>query len=188
MGNRYILTGGIASGKSTVISKLKNAGVGIIDADKISHAMFWENLTEIQKMFNTELVGPELRKYIGSIVFQDTSKMAELEGLLHPLVWAEADRQAKLFGDKPFIYDNPLYFERATKHENDFVILVHVNRDTQLDRLKKRNDLTHEEATDRINSQMSPDEKLQKADYIIDNNGGLEDLDPYIEELVKNEF
>lgn len=185
---RYILTGGIASGKSTVVSKLESHGIGVVDADKISHEVFREKESEIQKLFNTPLEGVELRQWLGKAVFRNEEARTRLEKLMHPLIWEEMDKQAKVFKDKPFIYDIPIYFERSPKKDDDYVILVYVNRTTQFERLKKRNDLTDEEAMDRINSQMSVEEKFQKSHFIIDNNGGLDDLDPFISKLVEKEF
>ena len=184
---RIIVTGGIASGKSTVVSKLKSSGIGVVDADEISHKMFWENVTAIRGMFNTDLDGQELRKHIGSIVFKDVNERTKIENLLLPLIHNEMDKQARKFELKgePFIYDIPLYFERTPQLIDDYVVLVYVNKDVQLDRLKKRNDLTHEEATDRINSQMSPEDKLEQSDFIIDNNGDVKELDLYISKLIK---
>jgi len=186
--SRYIVTGGIASGKSTVVSQLEANGVGVVDADKISRKVFSEYEGTIRQMFNTELEGVPLRQHVGKIVFKDKDEREKLEKLLFPFIFDEMNKQSKLFEYKPFIYDLPTYFEKKLQLDTDFVILVYVSRDIQLERLMKRNGLTEEEAFDRINAQLPAEEKLHRADFVIDNSGNVDDLDTYVKILLKTIF
>lgn len=175
--SRYILTGGIACGKSTVVETLIKYGIKIIDADIISKAIFNENTKKIKKLFNTTLDGNDLRKFIATEIFTDTKQRIKLEMFMHPLIREEIKRlEKKMKKTDIYILDIPLYYEKSQKLSDDIVLLVTTTYDTQLDRLINRDKLTLEEANKRILSQIPNGIKEKKANYIIRNDGSLEEL------------
>lgn len=182
---RYILTGGIASGKSTVVSILKENGINVIDADEIAHQIFSQKEDQIREMFGLSSTNTQLRKEVGEIVFNDKKQLKQLEELLHPQIQQEIKNQEKLMNGKHYILDIPLYFEtRAKKEEDDFVTVVYTTPEIQLERLMERNGFTEEQALARINSQKSNNEKFLLADYKIPNNAEISDLKTKVYGLV----
>lgn len=177
MTKRYILTGGIASGKSTVVEMLKNESIDIIDADIISHKKFTECENEIRSMFNLSESGVELRKSVSNIVFNNPRERLRLENLLLPKIKVEIDLQENKFKDRVYVLDIPLYFEKKTNmKENDYVILVTIPYELQVQRLMQRNNLTKAEADKIILTQLPTSVKEKKSDYIIMNDGSIDDL------------
>lgn len=170
------LTGGIASGKSTVASKLKEAGFKVIDADKIAHDILDEEHQAIATLFGSAFVKNQKvdRQQLGAEVFADPKKREALESLLHPLIYTRiAEKSAILDKEaKPYIVDIPLFYEGG-RYEIDSVIVVYANRVQQCERLMLRDGFSKEEADSRLASQMDIEEKRRKADYVIDNSGGL---------------
>ena len=185
---RIILTGGISSGKSTVSKTLEKNGIVIIDADVLSFNIFQRNISIIQKMFNTSLRGPELRKFVGTVIFSNPLMKLKLEAFMHPKIRNLIKQRERKYKDIPHVIDMPLYFE--TKHflDDDYVILLSIPYDKQLKRLMKRNNLTEDEANKRILSQLPTAIKEQKSDYIIKNSGTLKTLEKKVEKLVKDVF
>jgi dephospho-CoA kinase len=174
---RYILTGGIASGKSTVVSILKSKGIDVIDADEISHQIFSQNQDQIREMFGLSSTDTQLRKDVGKIVFKESTKREELETLLHPLIKTEIQNQEKLMNGKQYILDIPLYFEiRAKKEDGDYVVLVLTSKENQIERILERDGLTPQEALDRINSQLDNGKKALMSDYILRNMSTYDEL------------
>ncbi len=173
------LTGGIASGKSTVASKLKEAGFKVIDADKIAHDILDEEHQAIATLFGSAFVKNQKvdRQQLGAEVFADPKKREALESLLHPLIYTRiAEKSAILDKEaKPYIVDIPLFYEGG-RYEIDSVIVVYANRVQQCERLMLRDGFSKEEADSRLASQMDIEEKRRKADYVIDNSGGLTQL------------
>ena len=116
--NAIALTGGIATGKSTVCNLLKLHGFLIIDADKIAHKLLDENSQKIEELFGKQYVenGKVLRKELGKIIFSNEENKLKLEALLHPLIFQEIEKEAKLFEEqnKPYIVDIPLFLKRCT--------------------------------------------------------------------------
>lgn len=188
MKKRYILTGGISSGKSTVVSKLKEYGVKIIDADEISHQVFSNNEPLIQSIFDTTFSGLELRKYVGSIIFRNPPMKDKLEQFMHPLIRKEMAIKEDEYVDDICMLDIPLYYEKSIPTPNDFVVLVYVDETTQLMRLMQRDGLKAQDAIDRMNNQMSNNTKLELADFTIWNDGVIDDLDGFIAKFMQQEF
>lgn len=185
---RIILTGGIASGKSTVVEKIKEFGIEVIDADVISREVFNSNLTTIQKMFGTELEGLELRAFVGNTIFSDFDMKLKLEAFMHPLIREAISVKEQELKGQTHIIDMPLYFESNNILPDDFVILISVPFEVQLKRLMRRNNLSEEESFKRINSQLPTDVKREKADYIINNEGTLDELRNGINILMEEVF
>ncbi|NLY10927.1 MAG: dephospho-CoA kinase [Firmicutes bacterium] len=174
------LTGGIASGKSTVSKMLKELGAYIIDADKLAREVVLPNQPGWERVKEEfpEVIGEDGtidRKKLGQIVFVDPGQRKKLEQIIHPLVLSiiqERGRELEQEG-KIVVADIPLLFETNSETWLDEVWLVYVDLKTQLERLINRDQLTEEEAMLRINAQMSLEEKKKLADEVIDNTQGL---------------
>ncbi|MCB5238112.1 MULTISPECIES: dephospho-CoA kinase [Niallia] len=178
------LTGGIASGKSTISSYFQSLNIPIIDADIESRLAVEKGepaYVEIVSHFGKEILhqdGTLNRQKLGEIIFSNEEERNVLNGIVHPDVRRRMDvkqRQAVESGEKIAILDIPLLFENKLNQTVDRTILVYVDQDVQINRLMKRNDLSYEQAVKRINAQMPLREKLLLADEVINNNGSMED-------------
>ncbi len=173
------LTGGIASGKSTVCNLLKLYGLRIIDADAIARAMLDEEAAAIAELFGKDFVkeGSVDRKRLGALVFSDKEARKALEALLHPKIREEIKRQSeaqdRLGG--PYIVDIPLFFE-SKHYPIEKVVVVYAPREVQKARLIEREGLSEAEAEARLNAQMDIEEKRKRATWVIDNSGNLKHL------------
>lgn len=188
------LTGGIATGKSTVCNILKLYGFSIIDADKIAHEVLEEQKDKIAQIFGKEYIkdGKVDRKSLAKLIFSDKNAKEKLEKLLHPLIKEKIEKESlKLEKYKvPYIVDIPLFFE-TKNYPIKKVVVVYAPKDEQLKRLTQREGLSKEEAIKRLDAQMDIEEKKRLADYVIDNSKDLKHLQSEIEkfiEEVKNEF
>lgn len=179
------LTGGIASGKSTVSNIFKSYGIPVVDADVIARQVVEKGMpayNEIVASFGKEILdenGDIHRKKLGSIVFHDDEKRMLLNSIVHPAVRQEMRRQADQFlaeGYETVVLDIPLLFESKLTHMVDVTLLIYVDEEVQYERLMARDQMTFEEAKARITSQMPLKEKRQLADAVIENNGTLERL------------
>lgn len=186
------LTGGIASGKSTVSKILKELGAKIVDADVKAKEVFQrEDVTEeIKNIFGNGVIGKngELdRGKIKEIVFSNKEKLKKLNQLIHPKVEEEL-KKIKENANKNdiIIFDIPLLFETGMNKYCDKIMLVFVNRETQIKRMIERDNISEELAIKIINSQMSLEEKLKKSEIHIENNGTMENLREKIEKIYKN--
>jgi dephospho-CoA kinase len=173
------LTGGIATGKSTVSAIMSELGLPLVDADTIAHEMLDMQSHRITEMFGEGLVKDHRvdRKALGSIVFADETARMRLEGLLHPLIKQEIDAQASMLDKlhKPYLIDIPLFYERNA-YPIDKVLVVYVPRQLQISRLMARNSLSEAEALQRIHAQMDIEQKRDKATYLLDNAADMEHL------------
>ncbi len=176
------LTGGIASGKSTVSNMLKEMEITVIDADVESRCAVQNGepaYKQIVASFGQEIVLPngEIdRQKLGSIIFHDEQKRKLLNSFVHPEVRRRMNEKKELAikaKEKIVILDIPLLFESNLIHMVDQTLLVYVDRNIQLTRLMERNQLSKEEAEARIQSQMPLAEKVKLADKMINNNGSL---------------
>ena len=174
-----VLTGGIATGKSTVANIFKEFGFKIIDADKIAHKTLEINQAKIIELFGKEYVidGEVNRKALGRLIFANKEAKLKLENLLHPLIFSEIEKQSKELDrdKKPYLVDIPLFFE-TNRYPIKKSIVVYVPKELQLERLIKRDGITKEEALQRIDAQLPIEEKRERATYIIDNKKDLETL------------
>lgn len=187
------LTGGIASGKSTVSRILRERGFPVVDADKLARLAVQTGtpgFNEVVRVFGPDVVGPdgELdRKKIGQLVFADPSLLAKLESIVHPRVreLAQAERE-RLSGEghEAAFYDVPLLFEKKMQNIFDRVIAVVCDPAVQIERLKVRDGLTQEEAERRLAAQMPIEEKAKLADEVIRNDGTIEDLEKSVDEVL----
>jgi len=181
------LTGGIATGKSTVASLLALNGMRVIDADSISHEILNDSYGWVEETFGDEfVVGTKVqRDKLGTLVFSDSKAKKVLEDFLHPKIRKEIERRSEE-QDKfnfPYLIDIPLFFENSAYNIQDSVV-VYTPREIQLERFIKRNSYSVEESNKRIDSQMPIDEKKQKATWVIDNSKNLKHLQKECEEFV----
>ncbi len=174
-----VLTGGIATGKSSATILLSLYGFRFIDADKIAHEILDAQRQKIAELFGDEYVAGERvdRVKLGALVFADKSKRERLEALLHPLIYDEIVRQSQIQEGfkKPYIIDIPLFFE-GNRYPINKSLVVYTPKAKQLERLMKREGFTQEEALRRIESQMDIEQKRALATYVIDNSGDLKQL------------
>ena len=179
--NGIILTGSIATGKSTVANLLRLYGYTIIDADEVAHNELKKHYKEIKEMFGTTD-----RKEIGKIVFNNPDERKKLENFLHPKI-KESIMNEALDLEKfniPYFIDIPLYFEKGNYKDFTKVVVVYTRRDIQLQRLINRNRISKEDAENLINLQMDIEEKKQKATYVIDNSKDLKHLQKEVERFI----
>ena len=174
-----VLTGGIATGKSTATTLLSLYGFRFIDADKITHQILDASSDKIADLFGSEYVagGKVDRAKLGKLVFADKVRRQELEALLHPLIYDEIARLSEEQDrfKKPYIIDIPLFFE-GDRYPIGKSIVIYAPREKQLERLMKREGFSKEEARRRIESQMDIEEKRKRATWVIDNSGDLKQL------------
>ncbi|XP_057838321.2 dephospho-CoA kinase [Cryptomeria japonica] len=177
------LTGGIASGKSTVSREFHSYGIPVVDADKVAHAALRKDTGGWKKVVAT--FGQDIlqenrevdRARLGQIVFADPAKRQLLNKALAPYIgfgiyWEIAKLWLK--GSETIVLDVPLLFEAKMDWLTKPIIVVWVEPETQLQRLMARDGTSEEQALNRINSQMPLDLKRGKADIVIDNSGSLE--------------
>lgn len=187
------LTGGIASGKSTVANYLKENGFAVIDADIAARQAVEKGTEGLRKVAETfpgvlNEDGTLNRKALGTIIFNDKAQRDSLNEIVHPIVrrLMDEEKTAALSEGKVVVMDIPLLYENELEHTVDEVWVVYVSYDIQKMRLMKRNELSESEADARINSQMSMDEKRDKADIVIDNCHDLDSLYKHLEALIKD--
>lgn len=177
------LTGGIASGKTTVSNYLKDQGFVVLDADEYSRKTTAKDgpaIPQIVEAFGQDILdedGNLNRAKLGQIIFNDKSKRQILNEIVHPLIrqMMNAD-QEKYIKEGHVFLDIPLLFENGLDKNCDLIITVYVDEKVQMERLQARNNLSSEEAKSRIDSQMSLLEKKNMSDIVFDNNGDLPSL------------
>ncbi len=179
------LTGGIASGKSSLAAALRELGAPVIDADALAREAVRPGsaaLSAIRAAFGEGVLAPggDLdRKRMADLVFSDSGARARLEAIVHPAVReAAAQETARLAaeGHPLAFYDVPLLYERGLDREVDCVVVVHASPAAQRSRLSERDGITPEEAAARIASQLPIDEKARRADVLVTNDGDLPSL------------
>jgi dephospho-CoA kinase len=173
------LTGGIATGKSTVCKMFGKLGAAIVDADTIAHQAVasgspaWQ---EIVAWFGREILQPDGqidRKKLGSLIFEDAGQRAALNRIVHPVVFAQMDRQVRQLDAagacKLVLLDIPLLFESGMHEQIRPIIVVYLSPSLQLQRLMARDGISQADALARIRSQLPIESKKDLADHVIDN-------------------
>jgi dephospho-CoA kinase len=178
------LTGGIASGKSTVSAMFAEMGVTVIDADieaRLAVEKGEKAYNDIVSHFGAGILeenGGINRQKLGSIIFNDEEKRKMLNSIVHPAVrerMAHKRQKAEAANEKAIVLDIPLLFESKLTGLVEKIILVYVDEKTQLERLMMRNNFSVDEALSRIKSQMPLKDKVDLADEVIDNSGSIEE-------------
>lgn len=195
------LTGGIGTGKSTVSQILRNKGFSVIDLDVISHKVieFPSVVEKIVKNFGKEVLENNennndgnrtvSREKLGKIIFSDREKRFTLNSIMHPeilrimhkkILECESKKENKII-----FVEIQLLFEVQWEKEFDYILLVAAKRDIQVRRVLERDKRSEKEAWDIINSQMSLDEKRGKSDFVIENDGNIDDLNRKVDKFLK---
>lgn len=184
MTGRVALTGGVASGKSTVAALLRDLGAVIIDSDRIAHevvAAGTPGLAQVVDRFGPEVLtadGELDRPAVAEVVFSDEDARHDLEGIIHPLVFEESARQeAQAPAEALVVHDIPLLAESGRVEDFDVVLVVDAPVETQVARMVDDRGWTREEAESRIAAQATREQRLAIATHVIDNAGSLEELE-----------
>ncbi|MBR8466136.1 dephospho-CoA kinase [Campylobacter sp. faydin G-140] len=188
----YVVTGGIGSGKSTFCNLLKIYGYSVIDADKIAHEILNASADEVARLFGDRFIKTESsiktvdRKALGTAVFSDKSKLEKLENLLHPKIKDEIYKYSNELERLRVAYfaDIPLFFERGNYDKFNKVVLVYAPLKLLLKRVMARDNLDENATTQRLNTQMDIEKKLELADIVIDNSRDLAHLTSQTEKFI----
>ncbi len=188
---RIGLTGGIASGKSTVSLYLASLGMEIIDGDLLARevlVLYPEILTYLQDTYGDLIFqeGQLDRRALGRIIFQDDEKKRAYLDVIMPKIVEEARKRLKEAKGSFVVLDAALLFEEGLEKDVDITVTVFVPYEVQLERLLKRDGLTVSEAVSRIRSQMPLAEKKRRADHVVDNSGSREETYQQINEILKS--
>lgn len=187
------LTGSIATGKSTVARRLKELGLPIVDADVVARQVVEpgsETLEAIFKEFGEAALLPDgsmNREEIGRQIFGNKEKRDKLNAIIHPAIRKEMLRQRDEHvanGEPIVIMDIPLLFESQLQYFVDRILVVGTSEAIQTERLMQRNQLSKEEALQRIQSQIPVSEKMEQADAVIHNDGSMDELMKQVDAVV----
>ncbi|MGB4823513.1 MAG: dephospho-CoA kinase [Leuconostoc mesenteroides] len=189
------LTGGIATGKSTVSALLRQAGFPIVDADIVAREVVEPGTPTLEKIklaFGPGIIdnGVLDRRKLGQIVFEDGAQLKKLNDIMQPAISsAMADKINfwRLQNVPILVLDVPLLFERDYDKNKlvDKIIVVTASEEIQLSRLENRDQLSNMEARNRVRAQLPMSQKIARADYVIDNNGRIEELQEQVTVLIK---
>ena len=187
------MTGGIASGKSTVARFLEALGARVIDADRIGHELLQPSSPihdQVVLRFGQEILKPggEIdRGRLGSIVFADPQKLSELTSIMHPSLIARIEELAKEWRSRDpravIVVDAALIYEAGLADRFAGVLVAWCTPEQQIERLMAKTGVSREEALRRMASQIPPEEKRRRADYVIDCSGSLEETRAQVEAL-----
>lgn len=182
------LTGGSGSGKSTVSTILKELGMFIIDSDKIAHDIIKKGnnaYNEVIELFSTSILDSREeidRKALANIVFKDKSKLLLLTNCTHKYIISEIKQIINNNINKQIVIDAPLLIEAGLNKITNEVWAVYADLDIRIERIVKRDNISHKQAKDRIACQMSWEELRSYANVIIYNNKGIQDI---VEQIIR---
>lgn len=184
------ITGSIASGKSLVTNYLLNSGYKVIDSDKISHdVLFIEEVKQkLINSFDYSIIENNQinRKHLGQIIFNNKEKKELLQSIVFPYIIKEINNQIEKNKDEHLLFlDAPLLIEYNLLYLVDKVIVVNIDKNIQIERLMKRDNIDYDYANNKINSQLSLGEKIKYADYIISNNLDINNTINQIKNILK---
>ena len=182
------LTGGICTGKTTVLQMFEKFGFSTVNADELAHEVIkkgkpaWQKIVDV---FGKEILLPsgEIdRKKLGKIVFADEEKRRVLESIVHPEVLLLMQREIEK-AKEPVLVEIPLIFEKGLNLRP--VVVVWAPREVQIKRMIERDGITQEEAEKRLSAQLPIDKKRKLADFIIDNSGTLEETEKQVRKVAR---
>ena len=186
------ITGSIGTGKSTVSNYLISKGYSVVDADKISKGAYnigSNGYKAILEVFGVEILnsnGEVDRKKIKKIVFDNSNMLQRLNMAIHPIIINEIEKEIEILLESQNVVflDAPLLIETELHKKVGKIIVVVCDKNEQINRIIKRDKITADMAISIINSQMSIDEKLKFADYIVYNNSTIENLYSQVDEII----
>lgn len=196
------LTGGIASGKSTVAAELARRGAVVVDADAIARAVVAAGspgLARVREEFGEQVIGPDGemdRAAVARLVFSDPEARERLNGIIHPLVRAEGRRLVEQAGpDAVVVQDVPLLVETGQASQYDLVLVILADAEERIARMVRDRGMSEDEARARIDAQATDEQRRAAADVVIVNDAGVEDLvrttgrfwDAYVEPALRGE-
>lgn len=191
------LTGGIATGKSTVAAMLVERGALLVDADQVAREVVMPGepaLEAVASTFGQAVIhtdGTLNRKALGEIVFNNRERLMQLESILHPAIRNRMQQRIKQYEEQDprqlIVADVPLLYETDQQELYEGVMVVYVPQQLQLTRLMERNGLAQEEALRRIGLQMDIEQKRSRADWVINNSGSLEETKLQVDEFWKSQ-
>lgn len=187
------LTGGIASGKSTVSRLLVERGALLVDADRIAREIVLPGspaLDQIADRFGADMLLPDGsldRKRLGNVIFSDAAARKALEEITHPAIRQEMMTQMRRLEEEHpqslVVVDVPLLYESGLTDRFEEIVVVYVPQAIQLERLMRRDGLSEAEASERLLSQWDIEMKRERADYVIDNSNGIEETRQQVEQF-----
>lgn len=184
------LTGGIASGKSTASAMFAELGVTVIDYDQLARDVVQPGepaLEQIVERFGADVIAPDGsldRPALGAIVFADQTARRDLEKITHPAIRHRAQLLAAESDGKVVVHDNPLLVEMGAAASCDHVVVVDVDPELQIERLRHNRGMSRADALARINAQATREQRLQVADFVIDNRGSVAELRRQVESIL----
>ena len=192
------LTGGIASGKSTVSKIFASFGAQVLDADEVARELLlpgqpaWKRL---RQAFGEEFFHPDgtvKRKQLRKLVFANSEKRGQLNAILHPEVMKEINRRSEILSSSlqptVLVVDVPLLLEVRVAHRFDKIVVVDARQSVQVKRLMQRDGISEDEAKQALKVQMPLSEKVELADYVIDNNFTLADTEIQVRKVWEELF
>lgn len=183
------ITGGIASGKTTVTSYLKSKNIFVIDSDQIVHDLYEFDKSmreEIENLLHIDLNMQDYKKEIARIIFNNDSLRLNLNQIIHPRVYQMIERLIALNShERLIVLDIPLLFETRMQNLCDWISVVYVSKQIQIRRLMLRNQMKKHDARLRIDSQMPLDEKRKLAHYVLDNQKDLKHLYDQVDHMLE---
>ena len=195
---RVGLTGGIASGKSTVSKIFASFGAQVLDADEVARELLlpgqpaWKRL---RQAFGEEFFHPDgtvKRKQLRKLVFANSEKRGQLNAILHPEVMKEINRRSEILSSSlqptVLVVDVPLLLEVRVAHRFDKIVVVDARQSVQVKRLMQRDGISEDEAKQALKVQMPLSEKVELADYVIDNNATLADTEIQVRKVWEELF
>jgi len=177
------ITGGIGTGKTTVLKELEKKGFKALNADKIAKKELEKIKEKVSEKFGKETVSKQgiEHKKLAKIVFNNKKKLAELNELIHPLVKKKIEEEIR--GVKRSAVEVPLLYESRMEKICDKVVAVYCKKEKQIER-KEKEGMKREEVLKRIENQMKIKEKKKRADFLLENNGTLKELEEKIDKLL----
>lgn len=187
------LTGGIASGKSTVSATFARLGAQVLDADEVAREVVLPGKpawTKLRQTFGSEYFHPDgrlNRRKLRRLIFADPEERSKLDAIVHPEVMEEINRRFEQLmtaaKDVVVVVDVPLLLEVGVAHRFDRVIVVYVTENVQIERLRQRDGLSLEGARRALSTQMVLNKKVEQADYVIDNSGTRDETQAQVEKV-----
>lgn len=195
------LTGGIGTGKSTVSQILRGKKFPVIDLDIVSHEVikFPEVIKKIVENFGKEVLenssnfenkNNEIkvsREKLGKIIFENREKRLLLNSIMHPEILRAMKEKISRYkkNNKIIFVEIQLLFEVQWEKEFDYILLISAKKSTQIRRILERDNRSKNDALNIINSQMPLDEKKERSDFVIENDGSIQDLEKKVDEFLR---